>query len=322
MKIATGTYMEFKKLFLLSLLFVFSLGCEDKSSNSKMINESTKPIDLSELNLNSNNVRMLTLNSKQLGLLSEIENNEIRSKTIIDSLLITQKKIFLSFQVDPNILIPNESEILDLIRKYLSEIDFNQNLNTIKNLFEIQLIKDKVELQFNHDQPSIWSIILNQKIQSYSGTLLFEMIRRFRPESLFQKDNSVVIFTDSDVMSGYLKWDGKKSFRLKGIKLDGNNLSEIDFGYVDSLSGVRIVDSDIFLITEIFKNQITNPLIVFKNGLNLTAEKYNLPLEQMESTVTNPLLKLNYESFDSEAALTLGLRLKDPMTLSIFSFGN
>lgn len=313
--------LDFKNLLTLLFVVGISWSCNNTAKQHTVSSHSVKKIDLSKLNLNSNNVRMLTLNSKQLGLLSEIENNEIQYETLIESLLITQKKIYLSNFSDPSIIVPTENEILDLIKVFLRGINLTEDLNAIKNHFETQLKNNLGELQQDLNLPSLWSVLVDKKIQNHSGTLLFEVIRRFRSENQFETDNNVVIFRDYEILSGHLKWTEDAGYKLYGIKLNGENLNEIEFGAIKNLSGVRVVDSDIFLITEIFKNQITNPLIVFKNGLHLTAEKYNLPLDQMERTVINPLLKLNYENFDSEAALTLNLRLKDPLTQSIFSFG-
>lgn len=321
LNLAMAKTLSFKNLFTLILIIGINWGCDNKVQQPINSSFSVNQIDLSKLNLNSNNVKMLTLNSKQLSLLSEIENNEIQTETLVESLLFTQKKLYLSNFSDPNIIVPTENEILDLIKVFLKGINLTENLNTIKNHFETQLKNNLGELQNDSNLPNLWSVLIEKKIQNHSGTLLFEIIRRFRSENQFKSDNSVVIFSDYEILSGYLKWTTESGYKLYGIKLNGENLNEIEFGPVKKLSGLRIVDSDIFLITEIFKNQITNPLIVFKNGLQLTAEKYNLPLDQMESTIANPLLKLNYENFDSEATLTLNLRLKDPLTQSIFSFG-
>ncbi len=314
-------------LFMTKLVtFLVLTGCND---NSKLMAPRLNPIETSALGMNFNNVGFVTSSDSEAELLAQIENNNLKSETLIEAFLAFQKNAYLAKKqtnrngpdLDTSTLIPSESEILNKIKFYLQGINLKTNLNQLKNLFEKNMESDLGELIYNKKHSSLWAVLQDQKIQSYSGTNLFEVIRRFRSERQFNADNGVVIFEKGHVLPGYMVWTGKDNYDLIGIEMTVRGRAEKKYGSVKNLSDVRVVESNIYLVTQIFESKITNVLEVFKNGLVLTAKKYGIPLDKIEESIPDPLLRLDYKDLPQESNLTLRLRLSDSLSSSLFSFG-
>ena len=93
----------------------------------------------------------------------------------------------------------------------------------------------------------------------------------------FKNMNSVVIYEEGHVLSGYMSKDGN-SYKLIGIENTVKGKGIKHYNNLEKYNGIdiRVVDSEIFAILEIFKNDMANPNEVAKQALDLTAKKYNL----------------------------------------------
>ena len=143
------------------------------------------------------------------------------------------------------------------------------------------------EASYNRDYATLVSYIEDQKMQCFSGTSLFEVARRMRGDSLFKKDMAVVIFTDAHVLPGFMKRVGNSNqFELIGIETTVRGKAKVSFGNTKDLEGVRVVESNFFVAVEIFESMLANPAEVMDNALKITASKYGIPMNKIESQLS------------------------------------
>ena len=107
-------------------------------------------------------------------------------------------------------------------------------------------------------------------------------------------------------------------WHLFGIETTLGGSAKKIYGPASGLKGVRVVDAHLALGIEALKNQITNRASVLKTTLEKTAELYEIPLEQIEGSLSNV-------SISMDGTLGSGTTTSDTssyLNSSLFSFGD
>lgn len=191
----------------------------------------------------------------------------------------------------------------------MQKIDINADLNTIKVQSEAFLkeMQGGKDLVYNVEATSAYDLLTLNKMQCYSGTVYHTLQYRSGLRKQYVNKNPVVIYTSGHVLPGYIA-----NGELVGVETTAAGRAEIRYGVVAKLnSPMRVIDAEIFALSEIFKNHLKNQVDFLDNALKQSAEKYQIPLDRLEALVA--------------AAHTSGgtVSAKSLMTNSdIMSFGN
>lgn len=139
---------------------------------------------------------------------------------------------------------------------------------------------DGKPLIYNARKNNIVDIAEENRMQCYSGTYMYELVRRQQSPLQFRSGNEVVIFTSGHVQPGYMV-KTKSGYSLMAIETTSSRGGRRPYGLVENLRyGVAVVDAELFALTEIFADHITNPTAVAKAAIELTAKKYGLPMPE------------------------------------------
>lgn len=133
-------------------------------------------------------------------------------------------------------------------------------------------------LIYNASKSNIVDVHAENRVQCYSGTYLYEIIRRQQKPSAFRAGHEVVIFTYGHVLPGYMvkTADG---YSLMGIETTISGGGRISYGLAKNLgSNTKVVDAELFALTEIYADEIANPSEVANAIVQATAKKYGIPL--------------------------------------------
>jgi len=170
--------------------------------------------------------------------------------------------------------------------------------------FNLRDFFDGHDLMINNEKTSVVDIYAENRMQAYSATYLYELIRRQRGASAFRSTNEVVIFETGHVLPGYVVQDAK-GFTLVGLETTQDGSGRVQFGSVNTLGSPRVVDAELFAVAEVMGDKIANRAEVAAAAIQITAKKYGIPLS---GDATN---------FSSAPAATL-----QQLNNSIFSFGD
>lgn len=135
------------------------------------------------------------------------------------------------------------------------------------------------DLEYNIDKTSVVDIYADKTLQCYSGTYLYQLVRRQRGADAFRAGREVVIFESGHVLPGYMVMD-QGNWRLIGIETTESGGARRHFGLAKDLSGVRVVDAELFALTEVFSESLGNPVEVAEAALKITAKKYGIVLNE------------------------------------------
>ncbi len=287
-------------LFLKSIFIVFiSLVFTACSSDSKDGDDSSKVYDLNVTPKPAFNLAgMSALKTK---VFNQLINKEAIKFSDITKLLIEEQiryynvEDFKSTSVDT---ITNWIDDLTSSTRFISDVEDIKPVYQTKNL-------DMSEMKYNIVATSLPWILLDKKLQCHSSTILHQLVLRNNVN--FSKMNPVVILESGHVLSGYI------STSTNGIKLIGieNTVKGKGIKRYQDLSNyngtnIRIVDSELFVLVEIFKNEIKNVNEVAKQVLDLTAKKYgfNASLNYEYSSLLDRDVPSSYKA--NESLLSFG----------------
>lgn len=180
-----------------------------------------------------------------------------------------------------NSAIPSLKSILNMDDSKIINID--DDFHNIKVQSEAAL-KEKhagANLIYNKSATSPLDLIDLNKMQCYSGTVFQTMVYRSGLRKQYVNKNPVVIYTAGHILPGYIAGG-----ELFGVETTAAGRAKVRYGLVSKLnSPMRIIDAEIFALSEIFKNQLKNPQDFLLNALKQTAEKYQIPLDRLEALV-------------------------------------
>ncbi len=275
-------------LTLSALLF---MGCHSKKPNNP---KSSQPkIKLHELGIETDQTR---LNTNQKQLLSRIENKKTVDQNLLFEIILEfHKQDFLKNQqkfpatIDKNPLMTYFNPLLGSMSPETDPHDFKMGYENLLALHNQQALK------YNRDHTSVFSAIFANRMQCYSGTILFNIIYAKLKKSAYFDSNQVFIYEDGHVLPGYMtKIDNQ--WHLFGVETTLNGPAKKIYGPTSGLLGVRVVDAYVALGIEALKNQITNKAFVVKTALEKTAKLYDIPLDQTESSLSNVSIPIDSSS--------------------------
>ena len=297
-----------------TLSALFLMGCQAENSNSP---KSSQPkIKLHELGIETDKTQ---LNTNQKKLLSQIENKKnVDQDLLFEIILEMHKQDFLKNQqhsstaIDKNPLITYFDPLLDSVSNEANPHDFKVGYE--KNLLALH---NQEALKYNRDYTSVFSALFANRMQCYSGTMLFSLIYARLKKSAYFDSNQVFIYEDGHVLPGYmLKMEGQ--WHLFGVETTLNGKAKKIYGSTSGLQGVRVVDAHVALGIEALKDRITNKAFVVKTALEKTAKLYDIPLDQTEGSLSNVRIPIN-GSIGSNAAIENTSAYLDA---SLFGFGD
>lgn len=134
------------------------------------------------------------------------------------------------------------------------------------------------ELEYEAEFANVLNPLLDNTLQCYSGTVLYNLVSRSLPGSAYRAKNFVTIFTKGHVLPGYMATENGE-FVLYGIEMTQSGRAQVRYGSAKGLRGeIAVVDADYFMLTEIFKDRINNYCEVQTEIVELTAKKYGMEI--------------------------------------------
>lgn len=180
----------------------------------------------------------------------------------------------------------NTDVSVEMLQKFISEISPSSYLTPAKTKVtyegKIKEMNGGKGLVYNLEKMNIADIYFEKRMQCYSGTYLYELIRRQQGAAQFRSANEVVIFQEGHVLPGYM-FKGTDGYRLIGIETTESGGARVELGLAKDLNGIRVVDAELFALIEIFSDEITNPQEVMNAALKTTAQKYGIELKNIYS---------------------------------------
>jgi len=142
-------------------------------------------------------------------------------------------------------------------------------------------------LEIDPQALTILDVLMNKKIQAYSGTSLELILWRLKlSEEEFKKRNFVVIFERGHLLPGYLVKD-EEDWILFGLEMTTLGPSKVYFGPTSQLQfPIRLISADEFLIGEVFADFFSNTEKVKRNFLEKSSQLYGVSLSTCEPLAT------------------------------------
>lgn len=110
-------------------------------------------------------------------------------------------------------------------------------------------------LVYNRDAISTAHVLLNNRMQCYSGTTLFLTLSAI---SVAPHAHTVAIFTSGHVLPGYIEMVNNEP-HLVGVETTAAGKALVQYGKTKAINGdIRVVDAHQFLFMELFKEDIKN----------------------------------------------------------------
>ncbi len=305
-----------KKIVLLIALVLpfFTMSCGKDSSPKPQIKLSELGIELDQSNLTA----------MQKSLIKNINSDSVVDlKEVTNSVLERHFEAYMSYTLDPfnadqaDYKAPYRAEF----KKILKDMDSTpkDKLHDFKMSYEDEISRrnESEDLLYNKDHVSVFSPLSENRIQCYSGTVLFNVLYQMAYGSDFHAQNLVFIYENAHVLPGYVK-DVSGENHLFGVETTVKGKALKIFGPVKDLRGVRVVDAHLAMGLESFSGKILNSQSVLQKALTKTAELYDLPLTEMEESLTDVLVPFKGAYDNSRVAQNTSKYLNS----SIFSHGD
>ncbi len=143
--------------------------------------------------------------------------------------------------------------------------------------------------RYNRDRSDALAPYLQNLMQCYSGTVFFELARRFSGGITgYGSAHPVVIAQAGHVLPGYMAEDYYQRWHLYGIETTVSGRGQIYFGPAGEQTGaIRVVRADDFAIFEIFRDDLTNAAPALDQALAAAAQLYTFPSLASETAVAS-----------------------------------
>ena len=196
--------------------------------------------------------------------------------------------------------------------KEMDPHDFKMNYED-----ELYEMHDRNHMMYNKAHVSVFSSVFENRMQCYSGTVLFDILYRQEHGTKYFKKNQVFIYESGHVLPGYVE-ETSGEFSLFGVETTVRGKAKKIFGPTKDLRGVRVVDAHLAMGLQALNGSILNPQEVLQKALTKTAELYNIPISEIEPELENVLIPFEGEVDNTRVARTTA----DYLNSSIFSFGD
>ena len=244
--------------------------------------------NLKEKNIHASSVRGKYLELK-LKIISDLnEKRQPRLEDVFHALLLEHYG-----KRNPN----SYDEFLSILNDNLSETEEPVPVDSFKEIYETKIsnIYHKGQpLLYNRRAFSLTQPLLENRVQCYSGSLLFYMLTEL---SGLTDTSRFALFTKGHVLPGILSDNGDE---LWGIESTAEGKGLVKFGSVPEISGnIRIVEMYPFLLIELLKSEISNFPDLYAESQK-ALKKYGFSIENLYPLVqdTSHHVKKNSGSYD------------------------
>jgi hypothetical protein len=179
------------------------------------------------------------------------------------------------------------AERLTEMIKEVIPADESLNARKMKIAYE-KAIESKLgrPLVYNKEKVNLADVLGEGKLQCYSGTYLFELIRRQRGAQKFRAGQEVVIFTKGHIKAGYIERSANKTvvFGIETTESGGGGHVVEVFTQNSKKAHSRIIDAEIFALVEVVQEHLVNGADVLREAEKQTAAKYGFePMDVLEA---------------------------------------
>lgn len=245
--------------------------------------------------------RISKLNTRMMELQAEVPTQQPVLSDDLETQLVQRKKAIAARIQQKEKLEPKEVLEALLLKHFLATKKpnsdytlFQERLKTISTAVPASTITDfksnyegqiaslffeNQPLAYNRDAVSASNIVLDNRMQCYSGTTLFLALSEL---SVAPHAHKVVIFTSGHVLPGYIEMVANEP-HLVGVETTSAGKAVVRYGKTKSITGaIRVFDAHQFLFIELFKEDLTN----FEHNfqiLQTTMEKYGFKKEALRA---------------------------------------
>lgn len=300
---------------------IIAIGCSPKEEKKKPV----PPLPAASISALGMEIDEADLSDSQQKLLDQIGSDSETNDALIDAFVELHSLAFAASGVATTTEVlgaPIPSTMKAILQNLARESNVNQaDQMELKKSLDAAIDNELGEILYNKDHVSFYSYFEKQRMQCFSGTSLYEVIRHMRAG--YNLDMAVIIFENGHVLPGYMQRIGRSNrFELVGMETTviGGKKS---YGPADEIQGgVRVIEANFFLATEIFEEKILNMQAVFNKALEITAAKYGLPLVQIEQTIPNPVIEYDPQNELEIDVASLQEGFEERINRSMFAFGS
>lgn len=144
------------------------------------------------------------------------------------------------------------------------------------------------DLIYNRNATNISQVLEDGKMQCYSGTYLYQLIRRRIGAQAFRKSNEVVILQPGHILPGYIDEKDKMSAIIgveTTVRGGGGRVLAIFDEKSKSIGNIRVVDAELFALVELMQNEVTNKDELLQQVLDQTAKRYGFEVTAVQVPV-------------------------------------
>lgn len=181
----------------------------------------------------------------------------------------------------------NEAGIYGNLMTIASMVPAQTGIDGLKNSYlNILRAKNNKQVQLSFGSSTLIDPVAESRIDSLSGSKLFDFI--MRAKNLNRGKNMVMIFQNGHVTPGFMIRPNQfqsqggnvytPQWNLIGIETTREGVGFLHFGDPNSFNGspLQIIDADEFLMVELFKNYLQNPVRAVRQALRRTCRKYSI----------------------------------------------
>lgn len=283
-------------MLLMSFVFLtVSCGSKNKSEENFQPQQTQKFISMNSRSLPIHRNTILPSHLKAIH--NELARNSRVGQGKVLQALVREESRLYEARTGQNL---NEQGVYGNLIKVASlipnRISFDKFKNAYLNVFQ-GLNRKEIEVHPNNH--TLVDPLLEGRLNSLSGSKIFDFLLRVKGLNIGR--NMVMVMQNGHITPGFLiparreqrgpntinfyqpKWN------LIGIETTSKGLGFLQFGDPDSFNGqLQIIDADEFLMIELFKSYLSNPVRAVKGALNRTCRKYDLNCQRFPSFGTNP----------------------------------
>jgi hypothetical protein len=272
---------------LLTLLLITSCGGKNKSDD-QIIDPQSKP---RMIKMSASNLR-LSSRAFMPGRLRTIYNTLRRDGQVAQSEVIKaqvyEEIAKYEYRTGQNL---NDGGVYQNIMKVAGIIPKGMRLDGLKNAYlNILKAKNSKDIELNPNNNTLVDPIVEGRMNNISASKLFDFMLRAKN---IAGENMVMIFQNGHVTPGFLLKPNpaqnrnagyRPKWNLIGIEATSKGLGFLHFGDPDYFIGdLQIIDSDEFLMIELFHAHLNNPMRTVRQALRRTCRKYGLSCSNFPS---------------------------------------
>jgi hypothetical protein len=147
-------------------------------------------------------------------------------------------------------------------------------------------------LIFNQGSGSLTALLRDGEMNSYSGTILNQILFRTFHHKVYDQFKFVIVFESGNILPAVVASDNQGQAVLWGLEttvpgINGTVGGFKNYGLIKNLDKLkqplRVIDAHYFAVIEAFRPYMTNIDDVIASALKETATKYGMPLAAMEN---------------------------------------